>query len=91
MSDETRRQENTECLRVTEKELTTTNEKLKRCYQSQDKLVPLFDDPEQSIDTCYIRLQKNKMKNNQEKEKEEKEKDEENEKDKDYKEEDGEW
>ncbi|ETO14940.1 hypothetical protein RFI_22428, partial [Reticulomyxa filosa] len=34
---------------------TTTN-KLKRYYKSQDKLVPLFDDPEQSIDTCYIRL-----------------------------------
>ncbi|ETO04446.1 hypothetical protein RFI_32951, partial [Reticulomyxa filosa] len=31
-------------------------EKLKQYYQSQDKLAPLFDDPEQSIDTCYIRL-----------------------------------
>ncbi|ETO10825.1 hypothetical protein RFI_26550 [Reticulomyxa filosa] len=30
--------------------------KLKDYYKSQDKLVPLFDDPEQSIYTCYIRL-----------------------------------
>ncbi|ETO07957.1 hypothetical protein RFI_29433, partial [Reticulomyxa filosa] len=32
-------------------ELDTTKQKLKRYYQSQDKF-----DPEQSIDTCYIRL-----------------------------------
>ncbi|ETO27894.1 NTPase [Reticulomyxa filosa] len=31
-------------------------EKLKRYYQAKDKLVPLFDDPEQSINVCYIRL-----------------------------------
>ncbi|ETO32825.1 hypothetical protein RFI_04291, partial [Reticulomyxa filosa] len=37
-------------------DLNVTKEKLKRYYQSQDKLAPLFDDPEQSIDTCYIRL-----------------------------------
>ncbi|ETO02469.1 regulator of nonsense transcripts 2, partial [Reticulomyxa filosa] len=37
-------------------ELDTTKQKLMRHYQSQDKLAPLFDDPEQSIDTCYIRL-----------------------------------
>ncbi|ETO33395.1 hypothetical protein RFI_03713, partial [Reticulomyxa filosa] len=30
--------------------------KLKDYYKLQNKLVPLFDDPEQSIDTCYIRL-----------------------------------
>ncbi|ETO00897.1 hypothetical protein RFI_36545 [Reticulomyxa filosa] len=52
-------------------------EKLQQYYQSQDKLAPLFDDPEQSIDTCYIRLalltqqQKHKMINNQQKEKSE--------------------
>ncbi|ETO27417.1 NACHT family NTPase, partial [Reticulomyxa filosa] len=34
----------------------TAKEKLKRYYKSQDKLVPLFDDPAQCIDTCYIRL-----------------------------------
>ncbi|ETN99762.1 hypothetical protein RFI_37705 [Reticulomyxa filosa] len=65
-------------------------EKLKRYYQSQDKLVPLFDDPEQSIYTCYTRLalltqqqfqqQKDKM-INQEK----------GEEDKKYKEENGKW
>ncbi|ETO02468.1 hypothetical protein RFI_34963 [Reticulomyxa filosa] len=31
-------------------------EKLKRRYLAKDKLVPLFDDPGQSIDNCYIRL-----------------------------------
>ncbi|ETO04538.1 hypothetical protein RFI_32859, partial [Reticulomyxa filosa] len=40
----------------TSEALNATKEKLKRHYQSQDKLAPLFDDPEQSIDTCYIRL-----------------------------------
>ncbi|ETO03427.1 NACHT family NTPase [Reticulomyxa filosa] len=33
-----------------------TTKKLKYYYKSQDKLAPLFDDPEQSIDTCYIQL-----------------------------------
>ncbi|ETN98036.1 hypothetical protein RFI_39486, partial [Reticulomyxa filosa] len=33
-----------------------TKQKLKEYYNSQDKLVPLFDDPPQSIDTCYVRL-----------------------------------
>ncbi|ETO01912.1 hypothetical protein RFI_35527, partial [Reticulomyxa filosa] len=37
-------------------ELNTMKEKLMQHYQLQDKLVLLFDDPEQSIDTCYIRL-----------------------------------
>ncbi|ETO06302.1 hypothetical protein RFI_31094, partial [Reticulomyxa filosa] len=61
-------------------ELNAMKEKLKQHYQSQDKLAPLFDDPGQSIDTCYIRLalltqqQKDKMVNNQEKEKSEEEK-----------------
>ncbi|ETO34364.1 hypothetical protein RFI_02730 [Reticulomyxa filosa] len=47
--------------------MNTIKEKLKRYYQSQDKLAPLFDDHEQSIGTCYIRLalltqqQKDKM------------------------------
>ncbi|ETO33523.1 hypothetical protein RFI_03577, partial [Reticulomyxa filosa] len=36
-------------------EMNATKEKLKQYYQSQDKLAPLFDDPEQSINTCYIR------------------------------------
>ncbi|ETO11167.1 hypothetical protein RFI_26209, partial [Reticulomyxa filosa] len=64
-----------------DEELDTTKQKLRQHYQSQDKLAPLFDDPEQSIDTCYIRLallaqqqfqqQKDKMINNQEKEKSE--------------------
>ncbi|ETO32528.1 hypothetical protein RFI_04589, partial [Reticulomyxa filosa] len=31
-------------------------EKLKRHYRLKDKLAPLFDDPGQSIDNCYIRL-----------------------------------
>ncbi|ETO06085.1 hypothetical protein RFI_31311 [Reticulomyxa filosa] len=30
--------------------------KMKDYYKSQDKLVPLFDDPEQSTDACYIKL-----------------------------------
>ncbi|ETO11699.1 hypothetical protein RFI_25677 [Reticulomyxa filosa] len=61
------------------KELNVMKKKLKQHYQSQDKLSPLFDNPEQSIDTCYIRLtlliqqqfhqQKDKMVNNQEKRK----------------------
>ncbi|ETO03041.1 NTPase, partial [Reticulomyxa filosa] len=73
-----------------DEELDTTKQKLMQHYQSQDKLAPLFDDPEQSIDTCYVRLalltqqqfqqQKDKMINNQEKEKK-----------KDYKEENGKW
>ncbi|ETO06859.1 hypothetical protein RFI_30531 [Reticulomyxa filosa] len=33
-----------------------TTKKLKDYYNGQDKLVPLFDDPPQSIDDCYIRL-----------------------------------
>ncbi|ETO00652.1 NLR family, pyrin domain containing 12, partial [Reticulomyxa filosa] len=33
-----------------------TRQKLKDYYTSQDKLVPLFDDPPQSIDTCHVRL-----------------------------------
>ncbi|ETO01478.1 hypothetical protein RFI_35962 [Reticulomyxa filosa] len=72
-------------------ELNATKEKLKQHYQSQDKLAPLFDDPEQSIDTCYIRLalliqqQKDKMINNEEKEKSEDEKHD------DHKEENGKW
>ncbi|ETO35468.1 NACHT domain-containing protein, partial [Reticulomyxa filosa] len=33
-----------------------TKAKLKEYYKSQDKLVPLFDDHEQSINACYIRL-----------------------------------
>ncbi|ETO17749.1 hypothetical protein RFI_19567, partial [Reticulomyxa filosa] len=33
-----------------------TKQKLKKYYNSQDKLVPLFDDPPQSIGTCYVRL-----------------------------------
>ncbi|ETO20144.1 hypothetical protein RFI_17077 [Reticulomyxa filosa] len=36
--------------------LETTTDKLKDHYKSQDKLVPLFDDLEQLIDTCYIQL-----------------------------------
>ncbi|ETO15173.1 hypothetical protein RFI_22191 [Reticulomyxa filosa] len=73
-------------------ELNTTKEKLKQHYQPQDKLAPLFDDPEQSIDTCYIQLalltqqQKDKLINNQEKQKSE-----ENGKYKGYKEENGKW
>ncbi|ETO01228.1 hypothetical protein RFI_36212, partial [Reticulomyxa filosa] len=77
-------------------ELDTTKKKLRRHYQSQDKLAPLFDDPEQSIDTCYIRLalltqqqfqqQKHKMVNNQKKEKGE-----EDEKYEDYTKENGKW
>ncbi|ETO17843.1 NTPase [Reticulomyxa filosa] len=35
---------------------TETKEKLKGYYKSKDKLIPLFDDHDQSIDTCYIRL-----------------------------------
>ncbi|ETO03468.1 hypothetical protein RFI_33939, partial [Reticulomyxa filosa] len=75
-------------------ELDTTKQKLRRYYQSQDKLAPLFDDPEQSIDTCYIRLtlltqqqfqqQKDKMINDQQKGKSEQD-----EKYDDYKEEKG--
>ncbi|ETO02996.1 hypothetical protein RFI_34414, partial [Reticulomyxa filosa] len=82
--------------KTTAKELDATKEKLKRHYQSQDKLVPLFDDPEQFIDTCYIRLalltqqqfqqQKDKMINNQKKEKNEGD-----EKYNDYKEENEKW
>ncbi|ETN99442.1 hypothetical protein RFI_38032 [Reticulomyxa filosa] len=77
-------------------ELDTTKQKLRRHYQSQDKLAPLFDDPEQSIDTCYIRLalltqqqfqqQKDKMTNSQENEKSE-----EDEKNEDDKEENVKW
>ncbi|ETO31338.1 hypothetical protein RFI_05781 [Reticulomyxa filosa] len=77
-------------------QLRLAKEKLRRYYQSQDKLVPLFDDPEQSIDTCYTRLalliqqqfqqQKDRMIDNQEKEKSEEDK-----KNQDYKEENGEW
>ncbi|ETO08887.1 hypothetical protein RFI_28500 [Reticulomyxa filosa] len=37
-------------------QLNSVKQKLKRYYQSQNKLAPLFDDPEQSINTCYIRL-----------------------------------
>ncbi|ETO04768.1 hypothetical protein RFI_32628 [Reticulomyxa filosa] len=58
-------------------QLNSIKQKLKRYHQSQDKLAPLFGDPEQSIDTCYIRLalltqqqfqqQKDKMINNQKK------------------------
>ncbi|ETN97478.1 hypothetical protein RFI_40051 [Reticulomyxa filosa] len=44
-------------------ELNATKKKLKQHYQSQDKLASLFDDTEQSIDTCYIRLKMKKMKN----------------------------
>ncbi|ETO07816.1 hypothetical protein RFI_29574, partial [Reticulomyxa filosa] len=47
--------DNSKAQRENEK-LNLTKEKLKRYYQSQDKLAPLFDDPEQSIDTCYIQL-----------------------------------
>ncbi|ETO15234.1 hypothetical protein RFI_22132, partial [Reticulomyxa filosa] len=64
-------------------------------YQSQDKLASLFEDPEQSIDMCHIRLalltqqqfqqQKDKMINNQEKEKSQDEKHD------DYKEKNGKW
>ncbi|ETO07989.1 non-muscle caldesmon, partial [Reticulomyxa filosa] len=81
-------------------ELNATKEKLKQNYQSQDKLAPLFDDPEQSIDTCYIRLalltqqqfqqQKDKMTNNQEKGKSEEDEKYEKEDEK-YKEENGKW
>ncbi|ETO08722.1 hypothetical protein RFI_28664 [Reticulomyxa filosa] len=39
------------------RELNATKEKLKQCYQSQDKLYPLFDDPEQSIDTTINKLE----------------------------------
>ncbi|ETO09046.1 hypothetical protein RFI_28340, partial [Reticulomyxa filosa] len=77
-------------------QLNSIKQKLKRYYQSQDKLAPLFDDPEQSINTCYIRLvlltqqqlqqQKDKMTNNQEKEKSEEDK-----KYTDYKEENEKW
>ncbi|ETO34044.1 hypothetical protein RFI_03050, partial [Reticulomyxa filosa] len=51
------------------KQLNSIRQKLMRHYQSQDKLAP-FDDHEQSIGTCYIRLalltqqQKDKMNNN---------------------------
>ncbi|ETO01989.1 NTPase, partial [Reticulomyxa filosa] len=64
-------------------QLHSIKQKLKRHYQSQDKLAPLFDDPEQSIHTCYVRLalltqqqfqkQKDKMTNNQGHEKNEEE------------------
>ncbi|ETO34430.1 hypothetical protein RFI_02663 [Reticulomyxa filosa] len=63
-------------------QLNLIKQKLKRYYQSQDKLTPLFDDPEQSIDAN----KKHKMINNQEKEKGK-----EDEKYKDYKEENGKW
>ncbi|ETO34400.1 hypothetical protein RFI_02693 [Reticulomyxa filosa] len=36
--------------------LESTIKKLKEHYKSQNKLAPLFDDPDQLIDTCYIRL-----------------------------------
>ncbi|ETO33379.1 hypothetical protein RFI_03730 [Reticulomyxa filosa] len=59
------------------RELNATTEKLLRHYKAQDKLSPLFDDPGQSIDSCYIRLalltqqrfqeQKDKMKNDEQK------------------------
>ncbi|ETO15160.1 hypothetical protein RFI_22204, partial [Reticulomyxa filosa] len=39
-----------------EKTAEITKQKLKEYYNSQDKLVPLFDDLPQSIDTCYVRL-----------------------------------
>ncbi|ETN97225.1 Ras family protein, partial [Reticulomyxa filosa] len=39
-----------------EKTAEMTKQKLKEYYNSQDKLVPLFDDLPQSIDTCYVRL-----------------------------------
>ncbi|ETO03196.1 hypothetical protein RFI_34214, partial [Reticulomyxa filosa] len=75
-------------------QLSLTKKKLKRYYQSQDKLVPLLDDPEQTIYMCYIRLilltqqqfqQKDKMINNQEEEKSKHEKYD------DYNEENGKW
>ncbi|ETO10982.1 hypothetical protein RFI_26391, partial [Reticulomyxa filosa] len=78
------------------KKLDPKKEKLKRYYQSQDKLAPLFDDPEQSINTCYIRLalltqqqfqqQKYKMINNEKKENSEEDK-----KYEDYIKENGKW
>ncbi|ETO05005.1 hypothetical protein RFI_32389, partial [Reticulomyxa filosa] len=36
--------------------MEVTKQKLKDYYKTQDKLVPLFDDPQQSVDTCYVRL-----------------------------------
>ncbi|ETO02068.1 hypothetical protein RFI_35368, partial [Reticulomyxa filosa] len=83
-------------------QLNSSKQKLIRYYQSQNKLAPLFDDPEQSIDTCYIRLalltkqqfqqQKDKMINNQEKEKsEEDEKYDDYEEDEKYKKENEKW
>ncbi|ETO03668.1 NTPase, partial [Reticulomyxa filosa] len=73
-SEETRVNEVSE-VKGSKKDTNATTEKLMRYYKSQDKLAPLFDDPGQPIDNCYIRLalltqqqfqgQKDKITNNE--------------------------
>ncbi|ETO05079.1 hypothetical protein RFI_32317, partial [Reticulomyxa filosa] len=64
LANETSEVKEVESNKKENEKLDPSKEKLKRHYQSQDKLDPLFDDPKQSIDTY-------KMINNQQKRKSE--------------------